>query len=77
MESRIENSGKHTEKECSHFIQENILSMEALIKMGIKLDNTCSDCKIGGEVWLCLKCGEINCSRFVNGHMAMHNEVNK
>jgi NAD-dependent histone deacetylase SIR2 len=34
----------------------------------------CKNCDNTGENWLCLVCKEVFCSRYVNSHMAKHNE---
>ena len=36
----------------------------------------CAECKDETENWVCLKCGGVFCSRYVNEHMVKHNEAN-
>lgn len=36
--------------------------------------NPCEKCQDCSENWLCLRCEGIYCSRYINGHMAEHNE---
>lgn len=38
-----------------------------------KVTDPCTKCGISGEVWLCLACGDVQCSRYVHGHMSTHN----
>eukprot|EP00048_Salpingoeca_helianthica_P022386 m.17932 g.17932 ORF g.17932 m.17932 type:complete len:172 (+) comp7248_c0_seq1:1681-2196(+) len=37
----------------------------------------CAECGHVGENWVCLGCSRVLCSRFVQGHMAAHNEANR
>ncbi|KAL4512196.1 hypothetical protein ABPG72_005198 [Tetrahymena utriculariae] len=37
----------------------------------------CRDCENVGENWFCLHCNNVYCSRYVKGHMAMHNQQNQ
>lgn len=34
----------------------------------------CATCEHEGEVWVCLTCGFHGCSRFVEGHAAIHHD---
>lgn len=38
------------------------------------LSGPCKDCGDKAENWICVTCGGVYCSRYVNGHMAKHNE---
>ena len=54
---------------CPHLeIIKNVLLDES--KFNVK--QPCKKCNDSTENWICLTCGEIYCSRFVNGHMATH-----
>jgi histone deacetylase 6 len=35
-------------------------------------NNQCIDCESTNENWLCLSCGEIHCSRYINNHGEGH-----
>ncbi|XP_065672364.1 ubiquitin carboxyl-terminal hydrolase 3 isoform X3 [Hydra vulgaris] len=35
---------------------------------------SCSVCKTNKSPWMCLKCGEVLCGRYVNGHAKIHSE---
>ncbi|KAH9574084.1 hypothetical protein CY35_01G036900 [Sphagnum magellanicum] len=37
-----------------------------------RFDAPCSKCEDPKENWLCLTCHEVDCGRFVNGHMLAH-----
>ena len=60
--------------DCPHCIVDNIIPLDDLLSRGIKVTDACKTCAVAGEVWLCLKCGDVQCSRYVNGDMAKHNE---
>ena len=55
--------------DCPHCLSDNVLSLEALLAMGVKVRDPCKTCHATGEAWLCLKCGEVQCGRYVQGHM--------
>mmetsp|Transcript_7636 Transcript_7636/g.998 ORF Transcript_7636/g.998 Transcript_7636/m.998 type:complete len:98 (+) Transcript_7636:231-524(+) len=38
----------------------------------VDLKSKCEDCENVGENWVCLSCGTVRCSRYVNEHMLMH-----
>ena len=59
--------------DCPHCEPANIKTLEALLALGIKVGDLCKTCGIAGEIWLCLACGEVFCSRYVQGHMSAHN----
>lgn len=39
-----------------------------------KVKLPCSTCNDSKENWLCLKCGEVHCSRYIKGHFQNHYE---
>ena len=39
-----------------------------------RITSPCQECGDIKENWICLQCGSIFCSRYVNEHMAQHNE---
>ncbi|UJR30750.1 hypothetical protein I4U23_018270 [Adineta vaga] len=44
-----------------------------LVEKLVNIDNhQCTDCESTKENWLCLSCGEIHCSRYVNNHGEGH-----
>ncbi|TNV75304.1 hypothetical protein FGO68_gene10125 [Halteria grandinella] len=59
--------------DCPHCVPENIKPLAEMIASGKKVTDPCTQCQVGGEVWLCLTCAEVHCSRYVEGHMALHN----
>ena len=63
--------------ECPHLekaVQIDVALVEKL-KRDIQLW-TCSECKSTKSPWICLKCGIVNCGRYVNGHSKAHYENN-
>ena len=59
--------------DCPHCTPENILTLEAILANNVKVTDPCKTCQATGEVWVCLKCTEVHCSRYIEGHMALHN----
>ncbi|OMJ72973.1 hypothetical protein SteCoe_28457 [Stentor coeruleus] len=39
-----------------------------------RISNPCQECGDLKENWICIQCGNIYCSRYVNGHMLEHNQ---
>lgn len=35
-----------------------------------------AECSANFNLWMCLKCGKLNCSRYANGHALRHYELN-
>ena len=60
--------------DCPHCIEENITDYTDF-ESKKNVNDPCSyaGCGVSGEVWICLKCTEVFCSRYVHGHMAKHN----
>ena len=57
--------------DCPHVTAAN-LAEDYAIYNSIKVDSICGDCDNTTENWVCLKCGIVKCSRYVNEHMLMH-----
>ena len=57
--------------DCPHVTAEN-LAEDYSIFNDIMVDTACTDCVNTNENWVCLKCGIVKCSRYVNEHMLMH-----
>lgn len=57
--------------DCPH-VNELNLAADYSIFHNIKVDSICTDCDNTSENWVCLKCGIVKCSRYVNEHMLMH-----
>ena len=57
---------------CTHFKD----SENSTRKGGMKGEVVNGGCPTG-ENWLCLKCGVVRCSRYVNGHCKEHWEITK
>lgn len=58
------------ENVCTH------MQEEGFTKGGMKGDTINGACP-SGENWLCLKCGAVRCSRYINGHCRDHWEITK
>ena len=57
-------------RDCPHCTADNILDIDEFEDTHV--DDPCKDCGAKGEVWICLKCKEVFCSRYVNAHMLQH-----
>uniref|UniRef100_A0A915N261 UBP-type domain-containing protein n=1 Tax=Meloidogyne javanica TaxID=6303 RepID=A0A915N261_MELJA len=44
---------------------------------GLNTKAACNKCSNTGENWVCLKCFEVYCSRYVEGHALAHTEETK
>eukprot|EP00347_Sterkiella_histriomuscorum_P011237 403373221 len=59
--------------DCPHCTDENILDLEEFHSQDApNVHAPCKGCGIGNEVWICLKCKDVYCSRYVNSHMLEH-----
>jgi len=57
--------------DCPHLSAENL----AQDSLTVDAKAPCKDCNDPRENWLCLKCGAVSCSRYVNSHAAAHFET--
>jgi NAD-dependent SIR2 family protein deacetylase len=57
--------------DCPHVILEHI-NEDFSIFESIQASSSCFDCSNTSENWVCLKCGAVKCSRYVNEHMMIH-----
>ncbi|KAK7573320.1 hypothetical protein V9T40_010511 [Parthenolecanium corni] len=60
--------------DCPHLAECSFLSVE----FG-RFDHQkkqCSDCSANYNLWMCLTCGKLSCSRYANGHALRHYELN-
>ena len=62
-------------KDCPHCVSENIMPKEDYKEQHVS--DPCHSCGNIGENWICLTCKVSFCSRYVNGHMAEHNNQTK
>jgi len=53
-------------------ICEHVQHVQLLEKLNSINKNQCIDCENSNENWLCLSCGEIHCSRYINNHGEGH-----
>ena len=61
--------------DCPHCVNENV--EDAFDFEEVKVTSPCKNCGVSGEVWVCLKCKEVFCSRYVNAHMMDHYQNEK
>ena len=57
-------------RDCPHL--DDHLVADAALYMIKNIDDPCLQCAHCQENWICLKCQDIFCSRYVNGHMVEH-----
>lgn len=57
--------------DCPHVITEHITEDLSIFE-DIRVDSSCTDCSNTQENWVCLKCGIVKCSRYVQEHMLFH-----
>ena len=62
-------------KDCPHAEKINLFDIEQFkqIQFGALKCQNCQECK---ELWICLICGKIYCSRKIKGHFVEHNKTN-
>jgi NAD-dependent SIR2 family protein deacetylase len=60
-------------RNCPHLGDLNYESIGRQLDSFSILTQKCSDCLDTSENWMCLNCENVFCSRYVNGHMAVHN----
>lgn len=57
--------------DCPHVCLENLAEDYSVFDR-IQVNTACGGCSNTNENWVCLKCGDVKCSRYVNEHMLMH-----
>ena len=63
-------------KDCPHVLKDNLITIEKFKE--IPFDNLkCQKCDEKEELWICLHCGLVFCSRYKNSHFVEHNKENK
>ena len=60
-------------KDCPHVEKLTLLDLEKFQEIIFK-DLKCQKCDEINELWICLICGEVYCSKFIKGHFAEHNK---
>ncbi len=55
------------------FLADSLKGYDSSSKANVFASLKCEDCKDARENWVCLGCSQLFCSRYVQGHMAMHN----
>lgn len=66
-------------KDCPHFRAQHYENVRQELEKCQKqfFELACKSCKNIGENWICLECVQVFCSRYVKGHMMLHNEETK
>ena len=62
-------------KDCPHVENSTLLDIDKFKKIPFD-ELKCQKCDESKELWICLICGEIYCSRYVKGHFVEHNKLN-
>ena len=62
-------------KDCPHLEKSKLIDKEKFKKIPFG-ELKCQKCDESKELWICLICGEIFCSRYINGHFVEHNKDN-
>ena len=62
-------------KDCPHVENSTLLDIDKFKKIPFD-ELKCQKCDESKELWICLICGEIYCSRYINGHFVEHNKSN-
>lgn len=57
-------------EDCSH-IKESFVELQGKVEVR----GSCKECQDKSENWLCCKCHQVFCSRYVNQHFANHFEI--
>lgn len=60
--------------ECPHLEESAKITAPSVKSENLPQQFTCSVCKTEKGPWICLCCGVVNCSRYVNGHARKHQE---
>lgn len=62
--------------ECSHLAASVDVSPAFIKRLTTENKSTwtCSACRTNRSPWICLKCGIINCGRYINAHAKVHSE---
>lgn len=60
--------------ECPHLEESAKITAPSVKSENLPQQFTCSVCKTEKSPWICLCCGVVNCSRYVNGHAKKHQE---
>ena len=62
-------------KDCPHVENSTLIDIEKFKKIPFG-DLKCQKCEEINELWICLICGEVYCSRYIKGHFLEHNKAN-
>ena len=62
-------------KDCPHLKKSKLIDKEKFKKIPFG-ELKCQKCDESKELWICLICGEIFCSRYINGHFVEHKRDN-
>ena len=62
-------------QDCPHVNSQNLFPLEKFKSLPFA-DLKCKNCEEKSELWICLFCGEVFCSRYINSHFVEHNNSN-
>ena len=62
-------------EDCPHVKSENLLPLEKFKSLPFA-ELKCKNCEEKSELWICLFCGEVFCSRYIKSHFVEHNASN-
>ena len=62
-------------KDCPHVEKSNLIDADKFKKIDFE-KLKCQKCDESTDLWICLFCGEIYCSKYKKGHFGEHNKDN-
>ena len=61
----------NAKNDCSHVEDSAIFPIQDFKNLKFE-SSKCSSCEEITENWICLRCGEFNCGRYINEHSSLH-----
>ena len=62
-------------RDCPHMEKDNLIDINKFKQIEFE-KLKCKKCDETNELWICLICGEVFCSRYTNSHFIEHNKEN-
>ena len=62
-------------RDCPHIEKDNLIDINKFKQIEFE-KLKCKKCDETNELWICLICGEVFCSRYINSHFIEHNKEN-
>ena len=63
-------------EDCPHIKSKNLVPVKKFKSLPFAALK-CKNCEEMSDLWICLFCGEIYCSRYINSHFIEHNNSNQ